>query len=67
MSILDKLKELVTGREQQVKEGVDKAADIADEKTGGKYTDQIDTARDKIGEQLGGNEPPAEGEQQNPT
>lgn len=56
MGILDKLKGLVSGREEQVKESVDKAAAAVDEKTGGKYSDQINQAKDKIDEQLSGGE-----------
>lgn len=38
----DKAKDLASEHEDEVKEGIDKAADIADEKTEGKYSDQID-------------------------
>jgi hypothetical protein len=59
MSMPDKLKGAVAGHEDQVREGVDKVADVADEKTEGKYSDQIDTAQEKASEQLGGEQPPA--------
>lgn len=50
MGILDKAKGLVGEHEEQVKEGIDKAADVADEKTGGKHTDAIEGAADKAKE-----------------
>jgi hypothetical protein len=47
MGILDRLKGLLKGKGKQVESAIDKAADVADDKTGGKYSDQIDTAADK--------------------
>jgi hypothetical protein len=47
MGLLDKAKKLVGGHEKQVKQGIDKAADVADDKTGGKYTEKIDDTADK--------------------
>ena len=41
MSALDDIK---------VKEGVEKAGDMIDEKTDGKYADQVDMAQDKVEE-----------------
>ncbi|MFC9736939.1 antitoxin [Streptomyces noursei] len=54
MSVLDKLKELLKGHEEQAGKGVDKAGDYVDERTQGKYQSQVDTAQDKLREQLGG-------------
>jgi hypothetical protein len=67
MSMPDKLKGMVAGHEDQARKGADKVAQVADEKTGGKYSDQINTVKEKAAEQLGGEQPPAEGEQPNPT
>lgn len=67
MGMMDKLKGMVSGHEDQVKRGAEKAAEAADEKTGGKHTDQINTATEKASEQLGAQQPPAEGGQPNPT
>ncbi len=39
---IDKAKDVAAENEEAVKAGIDKAADIVDEKTGGKYSDQID-------------------------
>ena len=47
MSILDKVKDLLKGKGEKVDGAIDKAADIADDKTGGKYTEKIDSAADK--------------------
>jgi uncharacterized protein YjbJ (UPF0337 family) len=47
MSILDKVKDLLKGKSEQVDGAIDKAADVADDKTGGKYTEKIDSAADK--------------------
>ena len=47
MSILDKLKGLLKGKGDQIDSAIDKAADVADDKTGGKYTEKIDTAAEK--------------------
>lgn len=40
-------KELAGEHEEQVSEGIDKGADVADDRTGGKYADQIDTGAEK--------------------
>lgn len=53
MSILDKLKQMLKGHEQQVGKGADKGADLAKKRAGGKYDQQIDTARDKFKDQFG--------------
>ncbi|MEV0040773.1 antitoxin [Streptomyces sp. NPDC056909] len=58
MSMLDKLKGLIKGHEGTVRQGVEKAGDAFDRKTGNKYKGQVDTAQKKINEQLGTNEPP---------
>ncbi|MFK8023019.1 MAG: antitoxin [Ilumatobacter sp.] len=50
MGLLDKIKGMLGGNADKVKEGIDKAGDIVDEKTGGEFTDKIDMAEEKIGE-----------------
>ncbi|MFD7450144.1 antitoxin [Kitasatospora sp. NPDC059827] len=52
MSMLDKLKGLLKGHEDQAEKGVDKAGDYVDERTQGKYQSQVDTAQDKLKEQF---------------
>ncbi|WP_330174980.1 antitoxin [Streptomyces sp. NBC_01498] len=66
MSMLDKLKGLVKGREDTVRKGVDKAGDAVDKKTGGKYQGQVDTAQEKLNEQLGSRERPTPGDNRPP-
>ena len=43
-----KAKELLGDNADKIEEGIDKVAGFADDKTGGKYTDQIDGAADKL-------------------
>jgi hypothetical protein len=56
MGFLDQAKEkaadLLGKNQDKVDEGVDKAADFADDKTGGKYGDQIDKGADMAKDQL---------------
>lgn len=47
MGFLDKAKDLLKGREKQVGSAIDKVADLADERTGGKHTEKIDDAAEK--------------------
>ncbi|WP_370416302.1 antitoxin [Streptomyces fradiae] len=54
MSVMDKLKQMLKGHEDQAGKGIDKAGDFVDDKTQGKYSSQVDTAQDKLKEQLGG-------------
>ncbi|MGW1197786.1 antitoxin [Streptomyces sp. NPDC002536] len=57
MSMLDKLKGLLKGHEDTARQGVDKAGDAFNEKTQNKYQSQVDTAQQKINEQLGSDKP----------
>jgi len=47
MGFMDKVKGLIGGHKDQAEQGIDKAADVADEKTGGSHTAQIDSAAEK--------------------
>jgi hypothetical protein len=47
MSILDKAKSLLGMNSDKAKGGVDKAADVADDKTGATHTEQIDAGAEK--------------------
>ncbi|MDT0452279.1 antitoxin [Streptomyces hesseae] len=53
MSMLDKLKDMLKGHEDTARQGVDKAGDAFDERTGNKYQSQVDEAQRRINEQLG--------------
>ncbi|GAA3050507.1 hypothetical protein FHS39_000947 [Streptomyces olivoverticillatus] len=59
MSMLDKLKGLLKGHEDQARQGVEKAGDAFDTRTGNKYQSQTDTTQQKLNEQLG-NRPPTD-------
>lgn len=45
--LAEKTGELAAEHSDQVKQGLDKVEDLADKATGGKYTDQMDSAGDK--------------------
>jgi hypothetical protein len=45
--LFGKSRKIAAEHEDQVTGAIDKAADVADEKTGGQYTDQIDTGAEK--------------------
>ena len=47
MGLLDTIKGALKGKGKQVDDGIDKVADVVDDKTGGKHTDTIDDAADK--------------------
>lgn len=63
MSILDKVKELLGKNADGAESALGKARDIVNDKTGGKYTDQVDTAQEKAKEFIEGqrhqDQPPA--------
>ncbi len=40
---VDKAKDLAADNDDKVKEGVDSTADLIDDKTGGKFSGQVDT------------------------
>jgi hypothetical protein len=49
VGLLDDLKgkaqQLIGGNEQAIKDGINKAGDFVDSKTGGKYADKVDTVQ----------------------
>jgi MT0933-like antitoxin protein len=47
MSFVDKVKQFLGQHGDQVDKVIEKAGDMADEKTGGKYADKIDMAQEK--------------------
>jgi MT0933-like antitoxin protein len=62
MSIVDKVKEMLSGHSDKAGQGIDKAGDMIDKKTGGKYADKVDMAQDKAKDYLKkdqGQQPPA--------
>lgn len=50
----DKVSDLIHGHEDKVEDGIDKAGDLVDDKTGGKYEDKVDMAQDKAKDALDG-------------
>jgi hypothetical protein len=60
MGIFDKAKDALSGQEHKVDAGVEQAGDMVDEKTEGKYAEQVDQgqemAKDTLGD-LTGNQP----------
>ena len=56
MGFLDTVKSKLTGavdsQGEKIADGLDKAGDVIDEKTGGKYGDKIDAGVDKAKESL---------------
>ena len=62
MSIMDKAKGLIGKNRDKAKDGVDKAADVVDDKTGGKHTDKIESGSEKAKDLIDGlaEEGPAE-------
>ncbi|HSA49765.1 MAG TPA: antitoxin [Yinghuangia sp.] len=52
MGLLDSIKEKLAPHHDKVEKGVDKAADMVDKKTGGKYGDQIDKGAEKAKDTL---------------
>ncbi|MFI9271350.1 antitoxin [Kitasatospora sp. NPDC052896] len=55
MSMLDKLKQMLKGHEDQASKGIDKAGDFVDERTQDKYSSQVDTAQEKLKGRFGTN------------
>ncbi|MET8624247.1 antitoxin [Kitasatospora sp. NPDC004669] len=48
MSMLDKLKSLLKGHEEQAEKAVDKTGDTVDERTQGRYSHQVDAAQEHV-------------------
>ena len=57
MGLMDKVKGLLGQHDSKVDQGIDKAGDMVDDKTGGKYAEHVDkgqqAAKDGV-DQLGG-------------
>jgi hypothetical protein len=52
MGIFDKAKDALGDNIEQVDAGIDKAADFVDDKTGDKYTEQIDQGAEFVKDKL---------------
>lgn len=47
MGVMDSIKGLFKGHKSEVDSGIDKAGDMVDDKTQGKYADKVDMAQEK--------------------
>ena len=58
---VDKAKDLAGQHPDQVDQGIEKAGDVVDERTGDKHVSQVDKAQEAVRERLGGTDgqPPA--------
>lgn len=54
MSMMDKLKNMLKGHPDQTDKGVERAGDYVDDRTQGKHSRHVDTAQEKMRDQLGG-------------
>ena len=52
MSIVDKVKQMLGQNPDKARQGVERAGDMIDERTGGKYADKVDKAQQKAGDYL---------------
>ena len=52
-SFFDRVKDFIQGHPEQADQGLDKAEEILDERTGGQYAEQIAKGDDVVREQLG--------------
>jgi hypothetical protein len=52
MGIFDKAKDAMSGQQDKVDAGVEKAGDMADEKTGDKYTEKVDQGQEMAKDKL---------------
>lgn len=57
MGLLDDIKAVAESHEDQVEQVIDKAGDVIDEKTDGKYASQVDQAQDFLKSKIGNAEP----------
>ncbi|WP_119729429.1 antitoxin [Thermomonospora amylolytica] len=62
MSIVSKVKQMLSQHPDQAKKGVEKAGDMFDRRTGGKYAEHVDKGQQRAGEYIdregGGQRPP---------
>jgi hypothetical protein len=52
MGIFDRAKDAMSGQSERVEAGVEKAGDMADEKTEGKYAEQVDQGQEMAKDKL---------------
>jgi hypothetical protein len=59
VGLFDKAKNLIKGHEDKVAQGLDKAAELIDQKTGGKHRGTIDKVVDQAKKHTTNGNPPA--------
>lgn len=52
MSMMDRLKSMLRGHEQQTDKAVDKGGDYIDDRTQGKYGSQVDKGQERLRQEL---------------
>ncbi|GGV65556.1 MULTISPECIES: antitoxin [Streptomyces] len=52
MSMMDRLKSMLRGHEQQTDKAVDKGGDYIDDRTQGKYGSQVDKGQERMRQEL---------------
>ncbi|WP_396445262.1 antitoxin [Actinomadura sp.] len=52
MSIVDKVKQMLGQHSDKAKEGVERAGDMFDQRTGGKHAGKVDKAQEKAGDYI---------------
>ena len=52
MGIFDKAKDALSGQQDKIDAGVEKAGDMLDERTGSKYTEQVDQGQEMARDRL---------------
>ncbi len=57
MGMFDKIKKAAEDHGDKIADGVDKATDAIDDKTGGKFSEHLDKVDDMAEEQLGDDNP----------
>jgi len=55
MGFLDKAKAMIAKDPKKIVDGIDKATDMIDDKTGGKYSDKLNKIDETVADKLGGN------------
>ena len=53
MGFMDKVKGMLSGHRDQAEQGIEKGGDMIDDRTGGKYADQVDKGQDAARDALG--------------
>ena len=53
MGFLDDAEHFADEHDEQVDQGIEKAGDVVDDKTGGEYADQVDKAQDIAEQKIG--------------